>query len=90
MRLARRSGWQFLVLVTDSQVAGAQVVSLRARTWLHRQKRLLRGTIIRMRQCGLVVGLHWISTEFQPANPPSRLDAVANLSLLRALRLAEV
>ena len=58
MRLARRLGWQFPVLVS------AQMVSLRARTWLQRQNRLLRGIIIGMRQCGLVVGLHWISTEF--------------------------
>ena len=77
VRLAKRSGWRFLVLVTDSQVAGAEMVSLRARTWLHRQNRLLRATVIRMTQCGLVVGLYWISTEFQPADPPSRLDAVA-------------
>ena len=90
MRLARRLGWRFLVLVTDSHVAGAQVVSLRARAWLHRQNRLLRGTIIWMKQCGLVVGLHWISTEFQPADPPSRLDTVANSSPLHALRLAQV
>ena len=27
-----------------------------------------------------MVGVHWISTEFQPADPPSRLDAVANAS----------
>ena len=66
------------------------MVSLRVRTWLHRQNRLLRGTSIRMRQCGLVVGLHWISTEFQPADPPSRLDTVANSSPLHALRLAQV
>ena len=90
MQLARRLGWRFLVLVTDSQVAGAQVVSLRERTWLHRQNRLLRGAVIQMKQCGLVVGLHWISTEFRPADPPSRLDTVANSSPLHALRLTQV
>ena len=77
VRLAKRLGWRLLVLVTDSQVAGAQMVSLRSRTWLHRQNRLLRSIVIRMTQCGLVVGLHWVSTEFQPADPLSRLDAVA-------------
>ena len=75
--------------MTDSQVAGEQMVSLRARTWLHRHNKLLRSTVIRMMQRGLVVGLHWVSTEFQPANPPSRLDAAACSSPLHALRWAE-
>ena len=30
VRLAKRLGWRFLVLVTDSHIAGAQMVSLRA------------------------------------------------------------
>ena len=90
VRLAKRLGWRFSVLVTDSQVAGAQMVTLRARTWPHRQNRLLRSIIIRLTKCGMVVGLHWVSTEFQPANPPSRLDAVACSSPLRALRLAQL
>ena len=64
VRLAKGLGWRFLGLVTDSQLAGAQMASLRARTWLHRHIRLLRFTVIGMTQCGLVVGLHWISTEF--------------------------
>ena len=90
VREAKRRGWRFLVLVTDSQVAGAQMVSLRARTWLHRQNKLLRSTVIRLTQCGLVVGVHWVSSELQPADPPSRLDAVACSSTLRALRLAQL
>ena len=90
VRLAKQLGWRFLVLFTDSQVAGARMVSLRARTWLHRQNRLLRATVVRMTQCGLVVGQHWISTKFQPADPPSRLDAVASSSPLHALRLAQI
>ena len=60
------------------------------RTWLHRQNRLLRSTIKRMTQCGLVVGLHWVSTGFQPADPPSRLDAVVSSSPLPALYLAQL
>ena len=90
VRLAKRLGWRFLVLVTDSQVAGAEMVMLRARTWLRRQSKLLRSTVIRMTQRGMVVGLHWVPTDFQPADPPSRLDAVACSSPLRALCLAQL
>ena len=90
VRLAKRLRWRFLVLATDSQVAGAQMVSLCARTWLHRQNRLLRSIVIRMTQCGLVVGLHWVSTEFRPADAPSRLDTMAYSSPLFALRLAQI
>ena len=88
VRLAKPLGCRFLVSVTDSQVVGAKMVSLRARTWLHRQNKLLRSTVMRMTQCGLVVGMHRVSTEFQPADPPSRLVAVACSSPLHALRLA--
>ena len=87
--LAKQLGWRFLVLVTDSQVAGAQMVSLRARTWQHTQNRLLRSTAIRMTQCGMVVGLYWVSTEFQLADPPSCTDAVAFSSPLGGLPLAQ-
>ena len=90
VRLAKRLGWRFLVFVTDSQVAWAHMVSLRARTWLHRQNRLLRSIVILMTQYGLVLGVHWVSTEFQPADPPSCLDAVACSSPLHALRLAHI
>ena len=89
VRLAKRLGCRFLVLVTDSQVAGAQMVPLRAPTWLHGQNRLLRSTFTRMTHCGVVLGLHWVSTEFQPADPPSRLDVVACSSPLHDLRLAQ-
>ena len=65
------------------------MVSLRARPWLHRQNRLLRATVIRRTRCGLVVGPHWISMEFQPAGP-SGLDVVASSSPLHALHLARI
>ena len=85
IRLARRFAWHYLFLLTDSQVAGNQLVHLRARTWLGKQMRLLRSISIRMRQWGLVVGVRWVPTDVQPADPPSRLDAEASLSKLLAL-----
>ena len=46
VRLAVRLGWCYVVLVTDSQVAACEFLSLRASTWLNRQQRLLRALVL--------------------------------------------
>ena len=80
-----RFGWQILVLLTNSQVDGWQLVHLRARTWLGKQ---MRSIIIKWRQWGMAVGVHWVPTGLRPADLPSWLDAEAGSSKLQALLMA--
>ena len=84
VRLAVRLGWNYVVLVTDSQVSACQLVALRASTWLSRQQRLLTALVLRLLQSGLIVEVRLVPGVLQPADPPSRLDSNFQSSVQRA------
>ena len=84
VRLAVRLGWCYVALVTDSQVAACQFLSLRASTWLNRQQRLLRALVLHMMQHALIVEVRLVPGVLQPADPPSRLDSNHQSSMQRA------
>ena len=73
--LAVRLGWCYVVLVTDSQVAVCQFLSLRSSTWWNTRLRLLRALVLPLMQWHLIVEVHSVPGVLHPADPPSRLDS---------------
>ena len=65
-------------------MAACQFLSLRASTWLNRQKRLLRALVLRVMQHPLIVEVRLVPGVLQPPDPPSRLDSNHQSSMQRA------
>ena len=84
VRLAVRLGWSYVVLVTDSQVAARQFLSLRASMWLNRQQRLLRALVLHLMQHPLIVDVCLVPGVLQLADPPDRLAPNQQSSMQRA------
>ena len=73
-RLAVRLGYTTVTLVSDSEVAIAQLLKVRAKSVLSAQQSVLRGLARRLVCFGLVVRVLWVPSGFQPADPMSRLQ----------------
>jgi hypothetical protein len=76
IKLAIHRGWPFVVLGSDSEVALAQVLRLRAGIGLKLQQRLLRGLVGLLTKSPVTLLLVWVPSELQPADPLSRIDVM--------------
>ena len=74
VRLAARLGYTTVTLVSDSEVAIAQLLKVRAKSVLSVQQSILRGLARRMVCSGLVVRILLVPSGFQPVDPMSRLQ----------------
>ena len=84
VRLAVPLGWGYVILVTDSQVAACQFLSLTASTWMNRQQRLLHALVLHLTQHPLIVEVRLLLEVLQQAHLPSRLDSNYQSSMQRA------
>ena len=74
VRLAVALGYTTVTLVSDSEVAIAQFLQVRAKSVLGAQQSVLRGLARRLVCSGLVVRVLCVPCGFQPADPMSRLQ----------------
>ena len=71
VRLVARLGYTTVTLVSDLEVAIAQLLKVRE---LSAQQSILRGVARRLVCSGIVVRVLWVPSGFQPADPMSRLE----------------
>ena len=88
VRLVLRMGYTTVTLVSDSKVAIAQLLKVRAKSVLGAQQSVLRGLARRLVGFGLVVRVLWVPLGFQPADCMSRLKGEFGGDSLRAQRMA--
>ena len=74
VRLASRLGYASVTLVRNSEVAIAQLLKVRPKSVLNALHKVLRGLVRHLVCSGIVVGVLWVPTGFQPADPMSRLQ----------------
>ena len=74
VRLATRPGYATVTLVSDSDVAHALILQVRAKNVLSAQQSVLRGLTRRLVCSGLVVRILRVPCGFQPADPMSWLQ----------------
>ena len=86
--LAVALGYTTVTLVSDSEVAIAQFLQVRAKSVLGAQQAVLRGLARRLVCSGLVVRVLWVPSGFQPADPMSRLQGEFGGDRIRAERTA--
>ena len=67
-------GYTTVTLVSDSEVAIAQFLQVRAKSVLGAQQMVLRGLARHLVCSGLVVRVLWVPPGFQPADPMSKLQ----------------
>ena len=82
--MALRLQWDCVLLVTDSEVASARLVQLKAFTWLKIQHAMLRSvsrSLCASRLQGYVV---WCPSHLQPGDPLSRVQSDFHGRLARA------
>ena len=88
VRLAPRLGYTTVTLVSDSEVAIAQQLTVRSKSVLDAQQSVLRGLARRPVCLGIVVRVLWVPTGFQPADPMSRLEGENRGDRLKAVCMA--
>ena len=88
VRLAARLGYTTVTLVSDLEVAMAQLLKVRAKSVLSAQQSVLRGLARRLICSGLVVRVLWVPSGFQPADPISRLQGEFAGDRFKAERMA--
>ena len=88
VRLAVALGYTAATLVSDSEVAIAQFLQVRAKSVLGAQQTVLRGLARRLVCSGLVVRVLWVPSSYQPADPMSRLKGDFGGDRIRAERTA--
>ena len=71
--MAARLGYTTVTLVSNSEVAIAQLLKVRAKSALSARQSILRGLARRLVCSGLVVRVLWVPSGFQPTDPMSRL-----------------
>ena len=86
--LAIRLGYASATLVSDSEVAIAQLLRVRAKSVLSAQQKVLWGLVRRPVCPGIVVRVLWVPTRFQPADPLSCLQGVYRGDKMKAERMA--
>ena len=74
VRLAARVGCTTVTLVSDLEVAIAQLLKVPAKSLRSAQQSVLRGLARRQVCLGIVVRVLWVPFGFQPADPMSRLE----------------
>ena len=84
VRLASRMGYATVTLVRDSEVVIAQLLKVRAKSFLSAQQSVSRGLAHCLICSGLVVRVLWVPSGFQPADPMSRLQGEFGGDSLRA------
>ena len=84
VRIALRLRWDCVLLVTDSEVASAQLVQLKASTWLKIQHAMLRSVSRRLCASRLQVYVVWCPSHSQPGDPLSRVQSDFHGRLARA------
>ena len=84
VRMALRLRWDCVLLVTDSEVASAQLVQLKASTWLKIQHAMLRSVSRRLCASRLQVYVVWCPSHLQPGDPLSRVQSDFHGRLARA------
>jgi hypothetical protein len=90
IKLAVHRGWPFVVLGSDSEVALAQVLRLRAGIGLKLQQRLLRGLVGLLTKSPVTLLFVWVPSALQPADPLSRIGAMCAGSREEATRRARI
>ena len=75
VRPAVRLGVSSVTVCSDSEVALAQVLSLRACSHLQHQQAILHSLATVLWASGLVVRLVWVPSDLQPGNPMSRVNS---------------
>ena len=88
VRLAVALGYTTVTLVSDSEVAIAQFLQVRAKSVLGAEQTVLRGLARRLVCSGLVVRVLWVPSGFQPEDPMSRLEGDFGGDRIRAERTA--
>ena len=88
VRLAARLAYATVTLVSDSEVAIAQLLKVRAKSVLSGQQSVLRGVARHLVCSGLVVRVLWVPSGFQPADPMSRLRREFGGDRIKAERMA--
>ena len=86
--LAARLGCTTVTLVSDSEVAIAQLLKGCAKSVLSAQQSVLRGLARRLVWSGLMVRVLWVPCGFYPADPMSRLQGDFGGDRLKAERMA--
>ena len=84
VRMALRLRWDCLLLVTDSEVASAQLVQLKASTWLKNQHAMLRSVSRRLCASTLQVYVVWCPSLLQLGGPLSSFQSDFHGGLARA------
>ena len=88
VRLAVALGYATATLVSDSEVAIAHFLQVRAKSVLGAQQTVLRGLARSLVCSGIVVRVLWVPSVFQPADPMSRLQGDFGGDRVRAERTA--
>ena len=88
VRLAARLGYTTVTLVSDSEVAIAQLLKVRAKSVLSARQSVLRGLARRLICSGLVVRVLWVPSDLQPTDPMSRLQGDFGGDRFKAERMA--
>ena len=81
-------GYTTVTLVSDSEVAIAQLLKVRAKSVLGAQQSVLRGLARCLVCSSLLVRVLWVPSGFHPADPMSRLQGEVGGDSLRAKRMA--
>ena len=84
VRLAVRLGMPSVTVCSDSEVALAQVLSLRACSHVQHQQAIVRSLARVFWTLGLVVRLVWVPSALQPGDPMSRVSSDFAKSQARA------
>ena len=90
IRLAVWRGYPRVLMGSDSLVAIAQILRLRAGVGLKRQQRVLRSLVRLLTKSRLLIVVIWIPTAFQPGDPLSRVNAMCGGDQALARRKALV
>lgn len=72
LRQAANQGRKFVTIVTDNVAAAFSAIKNKASTSLLAQNRILRRMQHILRWSGMHASIEWISSELNPADPPSR------------------
>ena len=69
VRLVSRLGYTTVTLSSDSEVAIAELLTVRAKSALSAQQKVLRGLVRTLMLWGLVVWVLWVPSDFQLVDP---------------------
>ena len=84
VRLAVHLGLSSVTICSDSEVALAHALSVRACSHLHHQQAILRSLARILWVSGLVVRLVWVPSDLMPGDPMSRVNSEHGGSQARA------